>query len=102
MFFEYPRLLALLALPLLLVLHYLYLELRGRRPHMRVSTAAPWLAGGRSILSVLRHLPFVLRIAALSLIIIALARPRSSSQMEKIDSEGIDIVFAIGLRAIAR
>ena len=95
MFFEYPRLLALLALPLLLVLHYLYLELRGRRPHMRVSTAAPWLAGGRSILSVLRHLPFVLRIAALSLIIIALARPRSSSQMEKIDSEGIDIVFAM-------
>ena len=95
MFFEYPRLLALLALPLLLVLHYLYLELSGRRPHMRVSTAAPWLAGGRSILSVLRHLPFVLRIAALSLIIIALARPRSSSQMEKIDSEGIDIVFAM-------
>ena len=95
MFFEYPRLLSLLALPLLLVLHYLYLELRGRRPHMRVSTAAPWLAGGRSILSVLRHLPFVLRIAALSLIIIALARPRSSSQMEKIDSEGIDIVFAM-------
>ena len=95
MFFEYPRLLALLALPLLLVLHYLYLELRGRRPHMRVSTAAPWLAGGRSILSLLRHLPFVLRIAALSLIIIALARPRSSSQMEKIDSEGIDIVFAM-------
>ena len=95
MFFEYPRLLALLALPLLLVLHYLYLELRGRRPHLRVSTAAPWLAGGRSILSVLRHLPFVLRIAALSLIIIALARPRSSSQMEKIDSEGIDIVFAM-------
>ena len=95
MFFEYPSLLALLALPLLLVLHYLYLGLRGRRPHMRVSTAAPWLAGGRSILSVLRHLPFVLRIAALSLIIIALARPRSSSQMEKIDSEGIDIVFAM-------
>lgn len=95
MFFEYPRLLSLLALPLLLVLHYLYLELRGRRPHMRVSTAAPWLAGGRSVLSVLRHLPFVLRIAALSLIIVALARPRSSSQMEKIDSEGIDIVFAM-------
>lgn len=95
MFFEYPRLLALLVLPLLLVLHYLYLELRGRRPHMRVSTAAPWLAGGRSVLSVLRHLPFVLRIAALSLIIIALARPRSSSEVEKIDSEGIDIVFAM-------
>ena len=62
---------------------------------MRVSTAAPWKLEGRSALSVLRHLPFAFRIAALSLIIVAIARPRSSSQMEKIDTEGIDIVLAM-------
>lgn len=95
MFFEYPRLLWLLAVPLLLIVHYVYLELSGRNPHMRVSKAAPWKSGGVSVLAACRHLPFVLRIAALSLIIIALARPRSSSEMEKIDSEGIDIVFAM-------
>ena len=93
--FEYPALLWLLALPLLLLGLYLYRELAGRRPHLRVSTAAPWMQTGTSPLAVLRHLPFVLRLAALSLIIVALARPRSSSEIEKIDSEGIDIVFAM-------
>ena len=50
---------------------------------------------GQGAPAVLRHLPFVLRIAALSLIIVAIARPRSSSQMEKIDTEGIDIVLTM-------
>ena len=95
MFFEYPGLLWLLALPLLLVAHYLWQELGGRRPHMRVSNLQPWLAGGRSTLAWLRHLPFILRIAALCLIIVAIARPRSSTETEKVDTEGIDIVFAM-------
>jgi len=95
MFFEYPSLLWLLVLPLLLVAHYIYLELSGRRPHMRVSCAAQWLSGGHSVLGVLRHLPFVFRALALVAIIIAIARPRSSSDVEKIDTEGIDIVFAM-------
>jgi Mg-chelatase subunit ChlD len=93
--FEYPHLLWLLAIPLLLAGLYLYRELAGRRPHLRVSTSAPWLQGGGSVLAVLRHLPFVLRTAALCLIIVALARPRSSSEIEKIDSEGIDIVLVM-------
>ena len=95
MFFEYPGLLWLLALPLLLVAHYLWQELGGRRPHMRVSSLQPWLAGGKSTLAWLRHLPFILRIAALCLIIVAIARPRSSTETEKVDTEGIDIVFAM-------
>lgn len=95
MFFEYPKLLWLLAIPALLAGHYLYLELKGRRPHMRVSAAAPWMEGGTSVLSILRHLPFVLRTVALTMIVIAIARPRSSSDVEKIDTEGIDIVLAM-------
>ena len=95
MFFEYPKLLFLLIIPLLLVLRYLWIELKERRPHLRVSTAAPWKAGGRSVLEVIRHLPFALRTAALCLIIVAIARPRSSSEMEKIDTEGIDIILAM-------
>lgn len=95
MFFEYPELLWLLAVPALLVLHYIYIELRERRPHMRVSSARPWMAAGTSPLAVLRHLPFVLRTAALCLIVIAIARPRSSSELEKINSEGIDIIFTM-------
>lgn len=95
MFFEYPKLLWLLAIPVLLIGHYLWMELSGRRPHMRTGILAPWLAGGVSVMGWLRHIPFILRIAAISLIIVALARPRSSSEMERIDTEGIDIVLAM-------
>ena len=95
MFFECPRLLWLLALPVLLLLRYIWREHTDRLPHLRVPTAAPWKAGGGTVLSVIRHLPFLLREAALVLIIICLARPRSSTEMERIDTEGIDIMLAM-------
>ena len=95
MFFEYPHLLWLLVIPLLLVGRYVWLELKDRKVHLRVSSLDAWKAGGRSWLEIVRHIPFVLRTAALCLIIVAIARPRSSSQVEKVDTEGIDIVFAM-------
>ena len=95
MFFEYPKLLWLLLVPFLLVLRYLYIELKDRRPHFRVSRATPWKAGGRSVLSFVRHIPFILRTAALCLIVVAIARPRSSTKVDRVDTEGIDIVLAM-------
>ena len=95
MYFEYPYLLWLLVVVPLLGALYLWRELGERRPHLRVSTIAPWQSGGRQLLPALRHLPEILRLAALTLIIIAIARPRSSSEVERIDTEGIDIVFAM-------
>ncbi len=95
MFFEYPALLWLLVIPALMLVHYIYIELSGRRPHLRVPDVKFWKAGGRSVLGVMRHLPFLLRTIALVMIIIAIARPRSSTKMDKIDTEGIDIVLAM-------
>lgn len=95
MFFEYPHLLWLLAIPLLLATLYIYRELKERSPHMRVPAIQPWMASGKSVLAVLRHIPFVLRMVAMVMIIIAIARPRSSSEMEKTNTEGIDIVLAM-------
>ena len=95
MFFEYPKLLWLLVIPALLVLHYIYLELSERHPHLRVSTSVPWMTSGRSFMAMLRHVPFILRIFALSMIIVAIARPRSSEEMERVDTEGIDIILAM-------
>ena len=95
MFFEYPKLLWLLLVPALLVLHYIYREVAQKRPHLRVSTSVPWMLRGRSFMSFFRHVPFVLRIAALALIVVAIARPRSSEDMERVDTEGIDIVLAM-------
>ena len=95
MFFEYPALLWLLVIPALMLVHYIYIELSGRRPHLRVPDVKFWKAGGRSVLGVIRHLPFLLRTIALVMIIISIARPRSSTKMDKIDTEGIDIVLAM-------
>ena len=95
MFFEYPRLLWLEVIPALLVLHYLYLEFRERNPHLRVSTIVPWMRTGRGLMNVIRHFPFLLRTLALVMIIIAIARPRSSEQMDRVDTEGIDIMLAM-------
>ena len=95
MFFEYPELLWLMLVPALLVLHYIYLELAERHPHLRVSTAVPWMTRKTTVASAMRHVPFVLRIAALCLIVVAIARPRSSEDMERIDTEGLDIVLAM-------
>ncbi|MBR5603123.1 MAG: VWA domain-containing protein [Bacteroidales bacterium] len=47
--------------------------------------------------SYLRHIVFVLEMTALSLFIIALARPQSSSKNQKVNIEGIDIVLAMDI-----
>ena len=46
-------------------------------------------------MAVLRHVPFVLKMLALVMIIIAIARPRSSDKMDKVDTEGIDIMLTM-------
>ena len=45
----------------------------------------------------LRHLPYLLKASALTLLIIALARPQSSINWEESTTEGIDIVLAIDI-----
>ena len=95
MFFEYPEILWLEIVPLLLILHYLYIEFKERKPHLRVSTSVPWKLAGGSALTWIRHLPFVLRVLAIVMIIIAIARPRSSEKMDKVDTEGIDIMLTM-------
>ena len=75
MYLEYPGLMWLLVVPALLTVHYIWIELAQRRPHLRVSTSIPWKLTGTPFMAWLRHLPFVLRIAAVVLVIIALARP---------------------------
>ena len=86
MYFEYSQLLWLLVIPVLLVVHYIWLEIGQRHPHLRVSVATPWKLGGTPFMAWLRHVPFVFRLAALSLIIIALARPRNQEELTNVDT----------------
>ena len=95
MYFEYPKLLWLMIVPTLMVLHYVWLEVTKRRPHLRVSTAVPWLVKRSLVKPALRHVSYALWVFAMAMIIVAIARPRSSSTVEKIDTEGIDIILAM-------
>ena len=45
----------------------------------------------------LRHLLFILRVLAISLLIIILARPQSSNNWQNVTTEGIDIVMAVDI-----
>lgn len=47
----------------------------------------------------LRNTPFILRLLAISLIIVALARPQSKTSWQDIKTEGIDIVIAMDISA---
>lgn len=78
-----------------MVVRYIYQELAGKHPHMRVSVSIPWTQRSAGFMAVLRHFPFLLRTFALVMIVLAVARPRSSEEMERVDTEGIDIVLAM-------
>lgn len=95
MFFEYPYLLWLLTVPLLLAALYAYRQIRRKEPHMRVSKITPWKKGNSAFWGIALHVPALLRTAVMVLLVICIARPKSSSEMERIDTEGIDIVFAM-------
>lgn len=95
MFFEYPYLLYLEFILIPLLALYLWRELKGGSPYMVVSNATPWMVKKGGLKKHLRHIPFILRMVALAAIIVAIARPRTSEEMQKVDTEGIDIVLAM-------
>ena len=95
MFFEYPHLLWLELLLIPLIALYVWRCLRGRQPSLIVSDTAQWDTGNGRLAAWSRHLPFILRMVALAVLIVAIARPRSSENFEKVDTEGIDIVLTM-------
>ena len=62
---------------------------------LQVSDTKVFKGAPKSFRNYLLHLPFILRIAALSLLIIVLARPQSTDNWSSSEVEGIDIMLAI-------
>jgi Ca-activated chloride channel family protein len=60
---------------------------------LRVSTVQVFHAIPRSWRQRFRHILFILRICAVTLIIFALARPQATSSGENVSTEGIDIIL---------
>jgi Ca-activated chloride channel family protein len=92
--FSQPGYLYLLfGLPLLMV-WYLFREKR-QHPKLQISDARMFETAGKSLKVILRHGLFVLRLLALALLIVALARPQTSSKGQNVTVEGIDIMLSL-------
>lgn len=91
--FANPKYLFLLTLLVPLVLWYI-VKLRKTQAAFMVSSGAAFKHTG-SLRTYLRHVPFLLRLAALAALIIVIARPQSVSSSDVSNSEGIDIVLSL-------
>ncbi len=89
----YPWLLSLLVLVPVLV--YVRARFGARLPSLRFSNVAPLSKLPRSVWVRLSWLPFALRLAALGLLLIALARPQQGATGEEIHAEGVDIMLVL-------
>lgn len=94
--YKNPELLWLFLVLLPLVAHYVFLHLRNRST-FRYSNVATIADAADTLKSKLIHVPFVLRMLALALLIVALARPQSTSSWQDVTAEGIDIVMALDI-----
>ncbi len=90
--FALPEAFWLYALIPLLVFWYIRKQQK-QRATITVSSLAD--TGLSSWKSGMRHLPFVLRMLALSCIIVALAKPRTENTAQHAEGEGIDIILCI-------
>ncbi|HET6272109.1 MAG TPA: VWA domain-containing protein [Bacteroidota bacterium] len=94
--FADPEFLYALALIPLLVVWYV------RRHHfvssdIQFSTLLPFAGLRPTMKERLRHVPFALRLIVLGLVIVALARPRTTSHGEDVYTEGIDIAMVMDI-----
>ncbi len=94
--FAHPSLLYLLLMVPLLVAWYIFRQ-RDAKASLQMPTLLGFARAPFSIRVHLRHLPFALRIIALGLIIIALARPQTSNSWQDVVTEGIDIVISLDI-----
>lgn len=92
--FENPNLLYFLILLPLMVAYYLYKFKEGKAA-INISSIAGIKRVSKGLKYYLRHLPFVMRLISMALIIVAIARPQSSSDDQTVTTEGVDIVLSL-------
>ncbi|HOI26723.1 MAG TPA: VWA domain-containing protein [Paludibacteraceae bacterium] len=94
--FESPGYLYILLALIPIIVWYIW-KRKKLTPSMQISSIESFVGVKKSYKYYILHLPFVLRIGALALLIVALARPQSSDNWETKNVEGIDIVMALDI-----
>jgi len=96
MTFASPTYLFLLLLLIPVIGWYIW-QLHDQDASLQVSSSATLARQRKSARIYLLHVPFVLRVAAITLLSIALARPQLSNRWSKESTEGIDIMMALDI-----
>jgi Ca-activated chloride channel homolog len=85
----------LILIPLLAGFYFLYL-LR-KKPVVHYSSLSNFKGVRKTMRQRLLHLPVILRLLAISVFIVAMARPQSTSKSQSVNSEGIDIILCMDI-----
>lgn len=94
--FENIQLLWLLAVILPMTAYYIYTVRKGRAA-IQISTVDGLTRLPRTAKYYFRHVPFVLRILAITALVLAMARPQSSVENQTVTTEGIDIIVSLDI-----
>ncbi len=81
-----------ITIPLMII--WYWFKHRKSQAELQVSTFEGFEKAGKSVKESFLHLLFILRLLTISALIIALARPQSSSSRRDVNVEGIDIIIA--------
>jgi Ca-activated chloride channel family protein len=86
-----------LFLLVLLIPYIIWYVMKRRKtePTLQVSTTRMYLNAPKSWRVRLLHAPFVLRVVALVMIVVVLARPQTTNNWQNTEVEGIDIMLAV-------
>ena len=90
--FSQPWFFVLFALLPVLIVWYVFKNNKQQGAIMISDIAARGLG---SLKTTLRHLPFVIRLLALSCIITALAKPQTKFELQQAEGEGVDIILCM-------
>lgn len=91
--FAYPWLLWLLLLLPLMIVWYV-LRQKQQQSALKLSTLSIYKKQS-TVKNTLIHLPFVIRLLTVALLILAIARPQSKNDEERVEGEGIDIMLCM-------
>ncbi len=94
--FLHPQYFFLLLLLIPMIGWYIWRQ-RSMHASIQISSLRGFSTIGKSKKIYLRHIPFILRVLALTMLIFALARPQSSNKLQKSTTEGIDIMISLDI-----